>query len=233
MRGKTLDNLIEAVRAECRLSTDNSRGLENREYLIQVIKRNYEVLYGDYDWPHLAIRREECFVETAAGQRYYDWPDLLDVDTIVGAYHKYGNVWVPLNYGINLSTYNMIDSEADIRADPISRWQIRDEDQFEVWPIPITDGNLVGFSGKRKFEPLVKGSDRILIDDIVVVLFCAAEILAALKSEDAKRKMDMASARLLKLRARINEHGRTIVGGVDPLNSKGAGWPRLRVVYAR
>lgn len=233
MRGKTLDNLIEAVRAECRLSTDNSRGLENREYLTQVIRRNYEVLWGEYDWPHLAVHREDCYITLQSGQRYYDLPANVDVETIKNAYTNFGNVWIPLTYGIDLSTYNLINSEADFRADPVSRWMIRDENQIEVWPIPASNGNKVGISAKRAFVPLTAGSDRVELDDILIILFTSAEILAANKAEDAKKKEQMASARLLKLRARINSHSRVIVGGVDPLNNRGAGWPRIRAVYAR
>lgn len=233
MLGKTLAQLIEEVRAESRLSTDQSRGLENREYVSQIVKRNYETLYGDYDWPHLNVHREDCFKETQGGQRYYDWPDKLDIDTITGCFHRYGNVWIPLDYGISLATYNQIDSENDRRADPISRWQIRDAEQFEVWPIPVTDGNLIGFSGKQKFVPLTKETDRAQIDSVCIVLFAAAEILASNKSADAQDKRGLASARLLKMRARTADHGRVIVGGVDPLRDRGTGWPRIRAVYAR
>lgn len=237
MLNKTLDQLIEETRAESRLSTDNSRGLENRENIKQIVARNYEVLFGDYDWPHLAVKREDCFVTMEAGARYYDYPDMLDVETIKGAAYRMGNVWVPLEYGIQLATYNMLDSEADRRADPVLRWMIRDDRQFEVWPIPASNGNLVGFEGKRKFVPLNKGSDRCLIDSIVVVLFSAAEILASVGAKDAQIKAQQASARLVKMRARTAAKSRCVIGGQDPnfgRNSGNAqGWPRLRVVYAR
>lgn len=234
MRGKTLDQLIEAVRAESRLSTANSRGLENRENVAQVIRRNYELLYGDYDWPHLAIHREDCFVTIQAGQRYYDYPSDIDIETITGVFTNYGDAWVPLAYGVTLATYNVIDSEADQRCDPAQRWQIRDDRQFEVWPIPATNGSLIGFEGRLKFAPLNRGSDRCLIDSSLIELFCAAELLEAVGAKDAQTKRSLASARLLKLRARTSGNGRCIVGGTDPLNSQQSpGGTGLRVVYAR
>lgn len=234
MRGKTLDQLIEAVRAESRLSTNNSRGLESRENITQVIRRNYEVLYGDFDWPHLAIHREDCFVTAQSGQRYYDYPEEIDVETITGVFTNYGNAWSPLGYGITLSTYNTIDSEADQRCDPALRWNIRDDRQFEVWPIPATNGSLIGFEGRRKFAQLTKGSDKCLLDSTLIELFCAAELLEAVGAKDAQSKRNLASARLLKLRARTSGNDRCIVGGSDPLGSKeGSGGSQIRVVYAR
>lgn len=234
MRGKTLGQLIEEVRAESRLSTNNSRGLENRENVAQVIKRNYEVLYADYDWPFLSILREDCYVTLNAGQRYYDFPDHIDVDTLKGMVTRMGNVWTPVTYGISLATYNMIDSETDKRADPVLKWSVRNDQQFEVWPIPASNGNLVGFEGKQKFVPLTKDSDRCLLDSTLIVLFSAAELIEATGGKDAASKKQMASARLGKLRARTAAKSRCIIGGNDPTNSRsGQGWPRLRVTYAR
>lgn len=234
MRGKTLDQLIEAVRAESRLSTNNSRGLESRENITQVIRRNYEVLYGDYDWPHLQVHREDGFVTVQAGQRYYDYPEKLDIETITSAFTNYGSGWVPLAYGVSLGTYNTLDSEADQRCDPPLKWVVRDDRQFEVWPIPATNGSLIGFEGRQKFAPLVRGSDKCLLDSTLIELFCAAELLEAVGAKDAASKRNMASARLLKLRARSPAGSeKIVVGGVDPLGSQQSSGSEIRVVYAR
>jgi hypothetical protein len=230
MRNTTLDELVEQLRAECRLSTDSSRGVESRSMLVQVINRTYEVLFDDYDWSFLKLKREDCFKQLYAGQRYYNCPVESDVDSLTRAWINYGNVWVPLEYGIDFSHYSQMDSEQDQRADPAQCWVVRDDGQFEVWPIPASNDNRIGFEGKRKFSRLSAGSDRCVLDDSLVVLFAAAEILAGNKQPDAPMKLQMAQARLAKLRASAAGQSRSTVGRGDRQDDI-RGWPRIRAVW--
>lgn len=211
-RGTTLDQIVEQLRAECRLSTDSSRGLESRTQLVQVINRVYETLYDEFDWEFLNITREEGTKDLQAGQRYYDPPTNLDVDSISGAWAEYGGLWHPLQYGIGYPQFNYLDSDLDERQDPVTHWKVRDDDQIEVWPIPDSNNNRIAFEGKRKFVRLSAGDDRCLLDDTLVVLFAAADVLQGNKQEDSKAKMSMAQARLAKLRGKATGKSRVRIG---------------------
>lgn len=232
MIGATLDELVDQLRAETKMSTHSSRGLENREYLTQIIQRTYEVLWDDYDWEHLQVKREDATVAMAAGQRYYDYPDNMAMTGINEVWHKVGNAWMRLEYGIDYSHYSQFDPEQNVRADPVLRWQVRDNDQFEVWPLPQSNTTIIAFDGKKKFVPLVNPTDRAQIDTLCIVLSAAAEILMGMNSKEAETKGKLASSRILKMKARTSKK-RTIMGSGDPHSNRNQQFPRVRAVYAR
>lgn len=231
MRGTTLDQLVEQLRAECRLSTDSSRGVENRSWLVQILNRTYEVLWDDYEWEFLHIKREDAKKALQAGQRYYDIPSDMEVDQATNCWINYGNVWLPLQYGIDYSCYSQLDPDKGMRADPAQRWCIRNDGQFEIWPMPASDNTQqVAFEGRRKFKRLAANSDRCLLDDALVVLFAAAEILKGNKQPDADSKLTMAQARLAKVRAKAADRKRVRIGMGSPADAQ-RGYPRIRAVY--
>lgn len=214
-RNSTFERIIEMVRAEAKLSTDTSVGVESLTYIKQLINRTYEVLWDEFEWSFTALRREDCFKTLAAGQRYYDFPADLDSDAVEGAWVYNGGVWNPIDYGVSLDQYASVDSETDERSDPVLRWVVRDDDQFEVWPIPASNGDLIGFSGKRKFVRLSANADRCEMDDTLVALLCASEILSAAKDGSAPQKVALAQARLDKLRGKASGNGRFVMGRGD------------------
>lgn len=229
-RGTTLSELRELVRAEARLSTNTSRGIDNNDYIDRLIKRVYETLWDDHDWPFLRVRREDSGKTIQAGQRYYDYPDDMSVETIEEVWAKFGSVWHKLEYGIPPDVYNDLDSDDDERSDPPLRWQMRDEDQFEIWPMPASNDGELRFVGKRKFVQLVATTDRAEIDDIAISLICAGEILASQKQADAQTKFDQAVRRIQKLIGRTAGKGE--INFAAPGSSKGrTSGVRLRAVY--
>ena len=60
----------------------------------------------------------------------------------------------------------------------------------------------VQFAGVHNTPPLVVDADVCLLDDHLVLLFCAAELLAAQKSDDAPLKLQAAQGHLKMLQAR-------------------------------
>lgn len=213
MRNKTRDQLTEQVLSECRLSTNQSRGIDHRNYVIQLINRYYQDLWSDHDWSFAQIRREDAGKDVQAGSRYYDFPAELDVERAYNVYYKLGNAWTLLTYGIDTTQYSAFDSDAGETSDPPIRWEVRDGDQFEIWPMPASDldGGL-RFEGYRKKTELVASGDRCDLDDSLVVLFVAAEILAGNKSGDGPVKLAAAQARLATLRGR-EPRPRVVMGG--------------------
>lgn len=202
-RKTTFSELIEMVRAEARISTAVSQGQANETYIKQLIKRYYEQLYDEYDWPFKKILKGEAKITIQAGSRYYDYPANLDLERILRLHVLEGNQWRPLIKGIGPEQYNTYNSDDnDARADPIKRWEIYSDTQFEVWPLPASAGQ-VWFEGIKRKTPLISGSDRCDIDDTLIALFVSAEILAATNQKDAQVKLNAAQGRLVQLKSKM------------------------------
>jgi hypothetical protein len=215
----TLGEVIQAVRAECGLSTNTSRGIDHLDNIRQLIRRHQTTLAEDYDWQHLEIRRESDLSRKLlqAGSRYYNFPDELNPLKISAAWVRSGH-WRELNYGIDYRSHAAFDPDADIRTDPPTHWAFIGAEQFEVWPLPSTNGvangnNEVGFTGQKKLEALLEDSNRLDLDDILVTLMVATEILAGQKrNEAAAVKGDAAMARLGRMRASLSNQARYVMG---------------------
>lgn len=216
----TFGEVIEMVRSEARLSTNTSRSIDHLDHIKQLIKRNYKQLAEDYDWRHLELKRDTGVSRKLlqAGSRYYDYPTAVNPQKITRALVKWGGTWQPLEYGITYNDRSAYDPDNNQRVDPIMRWMAYGETQFEVWPLPATNGvadgvNEVAFEGQKKVTELTADASRLDMDDILVSLMCAAEILAANELEKAAAvKADAASARLSTLRGNTGSKARYVMG---------------------
>lgn len=202
-RNSTFGSIIEMTLDEARLSTNSSRGVDHRNHVKTLIRNMYEMLYDEHDWPFKRIKREDAGKDIEAGSRYYDFPAALDLTRAFSLYVKWGEIWLILDYGIGTEHYSYYDSDDDERTDPPLRWQIYDENQFEIWPMPAT--NLPGglrFEGTRKFTPLIDDGSRCDLDDIMIAKFVAGRILGRNKAPDAGQVLAEAQQRLMTLKAR-------------------------------
>ena len=204
-RNVTLGELIDDVRAEAGHSLQANLGTAMREVLVKVLQRQQRRLWEDYDWTFLRVDRD---VEVQAGQRYYDIPTDLTLERIEKVQFKYGDRWIPMHHGIHREHLDQHDSDKGIRSFPVERWAEHENDQVEFWPIPSQNGSLaqssdiVRFTGIRRLRPLVAESDRADLDDTLLVLYSAAEILAREKSADAGLKLQLAEKHYARLKAR-------------------------------
>lgn len=228
-RKTTFSELIEMVRAEARISTAVSQGQANEVYIKQLIKRYYEQLYDEYDWPFKKIPKGSARITIQAGSRYYDYPAFLDLERIIAVHTLEGSQWRRLTKGIGPEQYNTYNSDDnDARADPIKRWEIYSDTQFEVWPLPASAGQ-VWFEGIRKKTPLVSPSDRCDIDDTLVVLFVASEILAATNQKDAQIKLNAAQGRLVQLKSKMAANVPDFSFSDESASEAAAGRPEILV----
>lgn len=205
-RGKQLIQLIDDLRNETGKSVRPGAGADDLPSLRYLIQRTQERLYDDYDWPHLKINPT---VQLAAGQRYYDVPSELNFERLGKAYVWTNGQPLPICRGITMSNYAVYNSHVDERADPVRRWDIVwvespstgvPREMIEVWPIPLTSTDHLQFIGIRKLRDLISNDDVCDLDGLMIVLFCAAEILAEKKSADAQAKAALAQSRLAKVR---------------------------------
>lgn len=241
-RGTTLEQLISDLRAEIGQSTNTAVSRASLDSLSATLRRVQSRLWGDFDWPHLRVERD---IQMQAGGRYYDFPTDLDLTRVEKVEVKWGGIWQPVNYGITSEDFVVHDSDLGIRNNPVMRWDYYNGavgapvNQFEVWPIPANNGTpaskelYLRFTGIRKLRSLIAMSDVADLDDTLIVLYSAAEILARLKMPDASSKLESANIHYSRLKGR--QAGRTepfVIGGCADERPKRRGVGELRVAYA-
>lgn len=210
-RGTTLGQLVTMLREEIGDATSAALGQNNLPHLKRVLARTQEFLWNDHNWAHLRVYREEVL---QAGQRYYSFPPDLDFDRIENVHVRYDEDWRPVVYGIEQEHYNVSDPELNEREDPVVRWQAYESNQYEVWPLPATNGLRLRFEGIKKLAPLIADNDRADLDDNLIVLFAATEILARRDSKDAKAKENLATRLYNRLKGhQTGKKGMIIMGG--------------------
>lgn len=215
MRGQTLGELLSDLKAECGYSQNAAHGVNNRDSLVQVLKRTQRRLWGDWDWMHMRVSRD---MQISAGQRYYNCPTDLPYERIDAAEVKFGGIWLPLRFGIDERQYSIFDPRQNERSWPIQRWDIAEDPadtvgtpdnrgMIEIWPLPsdsgVVGGTLEGnvrFTGIRFLRPFLSDSDRCDLDGDLIVLFAAAEILSRDRKEDAQAKSQAAQSMYMRLR---------------------------------
>lgn len=178
-RNQTLGQILEVLRIETGLDPDPALSVNVRPLLVQLIKHEYERLYDEFDWPFLRVSVDK---PTVAGERYYDVPSDMDMERIETVDYSWGQTWHPLCRGIEPCDYNAHDSDLGVRADPAMKWDISHtgtREQVEIWPIPLTDGNAVRFTGIKKKTELIADADRCDLDATMIALFAASEYLAS------------------------------------------------------
>ena len=238
-RGTQLLKLVEMLREEVNRATSVAVGNDDLPALKNKLSRTQEVLWGEYDWPFLRQVFPAKFLQ--AGERYYDFPDGLSVDRIddrdgtdgPGVVCWYSNLPVPIRRGIGFTEYAIFNSDAGVRQEPALAWDVRwtgTSEQFEVWPLPVTNLCSIQFKGIRKLRPLIQDSDVCDLDDQLIVLFSAAEILARQGSASASAVGQLAKTRLGSVKARAKSASPTYRMGM----SEGASDQRFPiVVHAR
>jgi hypothetical protein len=218
-RGKQLLSLIAQLRAETGRTQNVAVGVDEVENLKVILQRTQELLYEEYEWPHLRVQRT---ITLANNQRYYDLPADLNFDRIQDVKLKYNGVYVPIERGILLEDYSIYDSNASPmeKSFPTLKWDIRDTgsaEKLEAWPVP-NQAATIYLLGTKKLGDLIEESDTADLDDRLIVLFAAAEILARQKSNDAKNKLSQAERRLMMLRRNSQSDSKMVQVGLGNRN---------------
>ncbi len=232
--GTTRQDIIEMIRNECRTSSNTSRSVDNLPYYIQLVKRINSSLTDEAAWPYMDLAKTQAQKTMAAGQRYYDFPIKLSIEHIEKVWYKQaeGSQWIPLAQGITPENYNEIDSDLDTRSDPVVAWDfVTDENdnlQFEVWPMPASDGGIVWFEGKKKSSAMDQNDSRADHDDILITLRAAGEVLKAKSKGDSDMKISLAGDRFHRLTSRLSNPTPTPLGKYAPMNRR-----RQRVIAVR
>lgn len=197
------------LRGETGRSTSVAQGQNEVEALKTLLRRTQERLYQDYDWEFLVIDRDESLV---AGSRYYSFDAELEYDRVHTVWVQYSDTWREIEYGILPEHYNVHDSDADERQDPVKRWRHYEATQYEVWPIPVAAQSL-RMRGVKKLVAMTSDSDVATLDDQMIVLFAAAELLERSNQRDASMKLASGQRLFDRLKGRSQKAGTIIMGG--------------------
>jgi hypothetical protein len=231
--GTPLSRLLSMTRAECRRTQLVSAGVNADDTIRQVIARWQDTLWNDYNWPHLRVYRD---FYTQAGQQLYAFPADVDWSRIEKMDQCWSNLWRPVRFGITDEDYNLVNGALGAQQDPQERWDLRENQMLELWPIPASGGTQTRIWGIKTITYLVNDSDQAALDDTLIVLHAAAEILTADKAADAATKQQAATRRLLQLRGNSsNKKAYNMVGrrpGADGYR-EGDDAFRMRVTYAK
>lgn len=233
-RGVTLGSILTSLRAEIGASLSVAHNVQVRATHINHLQRVQEMLIEDYTWPHMRVDR---YLQPQSGQRYYDPTAVLKtnnlnvlvavgdmkIDQIESIWLRYGNIWKPVHAGISQEHYTIYDSDTDQRSWPVQRWKIAESEQIELWPIPNVNGDTVNkvdilkVVGMRNAAPLVEDADRAELDDRLIVLMAAAEILGG---EQGQKKASLAQRRLVKVRGNLTTVRRFRLFGRDDYHAR-------------
>lgn len=138
------------------------------------------------------------------GQQYYNLPAGIDFDRLdKPEFTNVNNFRYRVGFGIGQEEYNLFRSDLGVQASPVMRWDLVNVNnvlQIELWPIPSVAQSLM-LSGVLPLTQMVNDSDTCVIDDLVLVLYTAAEILAKREAPSAQVVGTKAKAALDSVRA--------------------------------
>ena len=195
--GTSLLNLRTMLRAEVAQSLNMAQGVNSQTQYDMMLNRVQKELWEQYEWPHL---RYFSTVALADGQRLYPYPVEMPFDYIINGYVlASANNWAPLAFGIDLVDYAQYAEGT--KGWPVQKWGnvptvtagiTSPVGQIEVWPVPNQAGELK-FRGQAPATALVLPTDLAVLDDTLLTLFAASEILASHKAEHSALKLQKAN----------------------------------------
>lgn len=202
--GTSLVRLLDDFRAEAGLSLNPAHNASVRDTQVKRLQRVQDWLWDEFDWPYMLAERD---VPVQQGQRYYSPPDDLPLMKLREIRVWVNMGWLTLMPEISPGLYTAHNSDLGYQSWPPQAWRIWDGRDVEIWPIAnqnadmTTRNGVLRFVGIRKLNPLVADDDRAELDDRLIVLYAAAEELAARGSKDAKLKLDQANSLFARFRS--------------------------------
>ena len=214
-RNTTLQVLLNDLRSESGHAISSALGKSTQEMMINLLNRVQRRLWEDFAWPFLQVKKD---ITLQAGSRYYDIPAGLTLERVQKASFKDGSSWQKIQYGISPSDYTIHDSDTGSRSWPIRKYEAYGLSQVEVWPMPSENANsttgdgLFRLEGTGNLSTFVSLDDTADLDDQLIVLFAASELLTRQKSPDAQMKGQQAQVHYQRLRARLSKTEPLVLG---------------------
>lgn len=206
--GQLLSSLRTKLKAEIRDVQETNPTLD-AQYNTLLSDKQIE-LASMWDWNFL---KHDWDLTTTGGTRYYDIPTVetrgltvsIDFDREVVVNRLYNTKFYPVSYGIDIIDYNYLNGVSNPQ-DPVQKWQVvtnsnetANPNQIEVWPVPVTTQTL-RFSGRRVLQTLASDSDKADLDDLLIVLGVASDILIMREQANAANTLKRFNDRLALLK---------------------------------
>lgn len=213
MRQSTLAQVLDKVKAHCGWAQTGSVSAARDTEVMTLIESMQVWLAAEHDWPFL---RDTWKAVVSAGANTVAVPttDLagnsytINFERPIYMTVYYNEVYEPVLYGIGPEEYNAWDPQLSEKQDPILKWAFYDNasgQKIEVWPMTQSVQNLYIWGTRNLLTLRNAGtldSTKVLdLDDEVIALFVAAELLGRSKNQDATSKLEKARERLRALRA--------------------------------
>lgn len=232
--GTLLSDLLLMLKAEIGSSMTANVAVADDTVLKQLLSNKQKQLVHEYDFPNLEVKAEQ-----AATARFLTFPTTVSRDRPIKVEVSWGK-WVDItdDYGIGPDEYNVFDSAAGETSDPIRRWQFSNDgsvtpasltvNRLELWPVPATSQNT-RITGTMVLPALSATTDRAVVDDMMLVLFVAADRLMRYDQKDAAIKLAQAQQIAARLTATLPRRDSVFkIGG----SSGTATRPRLTKIIA-
>lgn len=207
-RQSTMSTMLTQLRAALGQSlTVPAIGSGDDVILMQLLSDKQKDLASMYSWPFLEDRFDYNNIQV--GSRYLAFPTMddegdatvLDLERPIKVEVFWGAKWSPVAYGIGSEQFNFLNSDLPGNLqDPITNWRWSQEGMFEIWPMNATVQTL-RFTGQRAMDTLAALTDTADLDDRLLVLAVAADILARQNQKDADRMSARYQRRLFEVRA--------------------------------
>lgn len=211
-RGTTLAVLRSMLKAEI---GDNANTNAVRDAQLNTLLSNKQkVLATEHYWPFLERHWD---VAAPANTQFLTLPTTtvadpaavtldINLDQQPTVQCLWNTIYRPVLYGIKEEEYNTFNYAFGRQSDPIQRWRLATNpnepsnvNAFEVWPVPVSAQTL-RFTGVRVVQTMSSDSHTADLDDLLIVLFVAADLLVRQKQADAQVKLQAANRRLQWLR---------------------------------
>lgn len=179
-----------------------------------LLENKQAFFYEQYDWPHLKIQQD---ITVPAGTRLITFPANISNIKPWEAHVYFTSCWHPVAFGVTDDLFNASDSDLGETSDPIRRVALYNTasstiSQLEVWPIPGQEQKL-RIRGFKALPKLQADDDIAVLDDLMIVLFVAAEILTKRKQPDAQAKLQQATSHFARLKGASPKNPMFIMGG--------------------
>ena len=208
-RGTQFIKLVEMLRAELGRATSVAVGVADVAGLKIKLRNRQEMLYDEFDWPFM---QERFSRPLKTNERYYDVPPGMNLERIEEAWVYFGQLPRKVYRGIAESDYAFFNSDIGVVADPALKWDVRSTgdvtsenptlEQIEIWPGPASNNQTMIWRGVRQLRPLIKDGDVADLDDQIIVLLTAAELLEKQNSASAGTMKELAARRIQRIKGR-------------------------------
>lgn len=175
-------------------------------------------MWADHDWPHLTVDR---YVPLVAGQRFYDTRLAfneageargdLSLERVTCLSVQDDRIWRKIDNRITANDRLAYDSQAGEASWPPRRWDRSEDEMIEIWPVPDETADFNGvtqnmqgvlrITGVRDLRPFRDDDDRADLDDRLLVLYVASNILAEGGAKDVQLKLETAQRHYTRLKA--------------------------------